>query len=71
MKYGFLVFLKTITLDFQRSLFDFNMANNVKLGMQKPFDVNLVTKLWRILTSFQILENKFQEYIKLVEFAVV
>ncbi len=39
--------------------------------MQKPFDVNQVTKLWRTLTSFQILENKILEYMKLVELAVV
>jgi hypothetical protein len=47
------------------------MTNNVKLAMQKPFDVNQVTKLWRTLTSFQILENKILEYMKLVELAVV
>jgi hypothetical protein len=58
MRYGFLVFLKFIIVDFQRSLFVFNMTNNVKLAMQKPFDVNLVTKLWGTFISFQILENK-------------
>jgi hypothetical protein len=71
MRYGLLVFFKIITFDFQRSLFVFNMTNNVKLAMQKPFDVNLVTKLWRTLTSFQILENKIPEYMKLVELVVV
>ncbi len=39
--------------------------------MQKPFDVNPITKLWRTLTSSQILENKILEYIKLVELLVV
>ncbi len=58
MRYGLLVFFLIITFDFQISLFVFNMINNVKLAMQKPFDVNLVIKLWRTLTSFQILENK-------------
>jgi hypothetical protein len=71
MRYGLLVFLKIITFDFQRSLFVFNMTNNAKLAMQKPFDLNLVTKLWRTLTSFQILENKILEYMKLVELVVV
>jgi hypothetical protein len=47
------------------------MTNNAKLAMQKPFDLNLVTKLWRTLTSFQILENKILEYMKLVELVVV
>jgi hypothetical protein len=47
------------------------MTNNVKLAMQKPFDVNLVTKLWRTLISFQILENKILEHMKLVALVVV
>jgi hypothetical protein len=47
------------------------MTNNVKLAMQKLFDVNPITKLWRTLTSFQILKNKILEYIELVELAIV
>jgi hypothetical protein len=47
------------------------MTNNVKLAMQKPFDVNPVTKLWKTLTSFRILKNKILKYIKLVELAIV
>jgi len=30
----------------------FCMTNNVQLSMQKPFDVNPVTKLWRTFNSF-------------------
>lgn len=48
-----------------------SMTNNVKLAMQKPYDVNLVIKLWRTFTSFQILENKILKYIKLVELPIV
>jgi hypothetical protein len=47
-----------IALDLQRSLFVLNMTNNVKLAMQKPFDVHLVIKLCKTLTSFQFFENK-------------
>jgi hypothetical protein len=47
------------------------MTNNVKLAMQKPFDVNAITKLWKTLTSFLILKNKILKYIKLVELAIV
>jgi hypothetical protein len=47
------------------------MTNNAKLAMQKPFDVNLATKLWRTLISSQILKNKILEYIKLVELVIV
>jgi len=39
--------------------------------MQKPFDANPITKLWRTPTSSRILENKILEYIKLVELVVV
>jgi hypothetical protein len=46
------------------------MKNNVKLAMRKPFDVNLLTKLWRTHFSSQILEQKILEYIKLVELVV-
>jgi hypothetical protein len=40
-----------VVFDLQRFMFVFSMINNVKLAMQKPFDVNPVTKLWRTLTS--------------------
>jgi len=46
------------------------MKNNAKLAMQKPFDVNLLTKLWRTHSSSQILEQKIFEYTKLVELVV-
>jgi len=49
----------------------FSMTNNVKLAMQKLFDVNPIIKLWRTFTSFQILKNKILEYIELVELAIV
>jgi hypothetical protein len=43
------------------------MKNNVKLAMQKSFDINL----WRTFSSFQTLEQKILEYIKLVELVVL
>jgi hypothetical protein len=46
------------------------MKNNAKLAMQKPFDVNLLTKLWRTHSSSQILEQKIFEYTLLVELVV-
>jgi len=39
--------------------------------MQKPFDLNPFTKLWRMISSSQILEHQILEYIKLVELAIV
>jgi hypothetical protein len=47
------------------------MTNNAKLAMQKPVDVNPITKLWKTLISSQILKNKILEYIMLVELAIV
>ncbi len=60
-----------IDFDLQRSLFVFNMTNNAKLAMQKPFEVNPISKLWRTFTSSQILENKIPKYIKFVKLIVV
>jgi len=39
--------------------------------MQKPFDVNPITKLWRTLFSFRILTNKSLEYIELAKLVIV
>jgi hypothetical protein len=61
----------TPTFDLQRSLFVFTMTKNVKLAMQKPSNVKPVTKLWRTLTSFRILEVKIPEYTKLAKLVVV
>jgi len=52
-------------------MFVYNMTNNVKLAMHKPFDVNPITKFYRIFISFQILKNKIPKYIKLVELVIV
>ncbi len=52
-------------------MFVFSMTNNVKLAMEKPFDVNPVTKLWKTFTSFLILKNKILEYIKFVQVVIV
>jgi len=40
-----------IALNLQRSLFVLTMCKNVQLAMQKPFDVNLITKLWKTFIS--------------------
>jgi hypothetical protein len=61
----------TTTFDLQRSLFVLTMKNNVKLAMQKPFDINPFTKLWRTFFSSWIFEQKIHEYIKSPELAMV
>jgi len=64
------LFLTTI-FDLHRFLFVLTMKNNAKLTMQKPFDLNPLTKLWRFLSSSWIFEHQIPEYIKLVELVVV
>ncbi len=39
--------------------------------MQKPFDVNPTTKLWKTFISSQFFEVKILKYIKLVELVIV
>jgi hypothetical protein len=46
------------------------MKNSVKLAMQKPFDINPLTKLWKTLSSSRILEQKIPNYIRLIELVV-
>jgi hypothetical protein len=58
------------TFNLQIFLFILTIKNNVKLAMQKPFDVNLLIKLRRTHSSSQILEQKILECIKLVELLV-
>jgi hypothetical protein len=48
----------TTIFDLQRSLFFNTMKKNFKLAMQKPFDVNPCTKLWKSFSSSQILVEK-------------
>jgi len=59
------------TFHLQRSLFILTMKNNVKLAMQKPFNINPLTKLWGTLFSSWILEQKIHEYIKSLELVMV
>jgi hypothetical protein len=64
-------FFLTIVLDLKTSLFILTMKKNVKLVMQKPFDINLLTELWRTFFSSQILEQKINEYIRLVGLGIM
>jgi len=47
------------------------MKNNAKLVMQKPFDINLLTKLKWTLFSSRIFEQKIYEHIRLDELVVM
>jgi hypothetical protein len=47
------------------------IINNVKLAIQKPFDVNRITKLWKTLISNQNLESIILEYITSTKLVVM
>jgi hypothetical protein len=62
--------LDSIALDLQHSLFVLTMKNNSK-AMVKLHTCNPLTRLWKQLTSSQIVTHKIPKYIKLVEIAVL
>jgi hypothetical protein len=39
--------------------------------MAPPFDINPLTKMWHLVTTFWILVCSFLEYVKLLEMAMV
>jgi hypothetical protein len=60
-----------IAFEMHRFLFVLTMKNNAKLAMQKPFDLNPLTKFWKFFSSSEIFEHQILEYIKLAELVVV
>jgi hypothetical protein len=46
------------------------MKLNVATCMAPPFDINPLTKMWRLVTSFQVFVCSFLKYVKLVEMAI-
>jgi hypothetical protein len=55
----------------QRGLFKCCMKSNARSAMLPPFDVNPLTKVWRVLDGNSVLVQNFSEFIKLAEIAVV
>ncbi len=47
------------------------MKLNVATCMAPPFNTNPLTRMWCLVTTFQVLICKFLEYVKLVEMAMV
>jgi len=54
----------------QRGLFKVCMKSNARAALLPPFDVNPLTKVWRVLHSNNSLTKSFSEFIKLAEIAV-
>lgn len=55
----------------QRALFKTCMKSNSRTAMLPPFDVNPLTKIWRVLDSNNNLTQNFGEFLKLAEMALV
>ena len=55
----------------QRSLFKTCMKSNSRAAMLPPYDVNPLTKIWRVLHSNNSLTQNFSEFLKLAEIALV
>jgi hypothetical protein len=59
------------TLISQRALFKTCMKSNSRAAMLPPYDVNPLTKVWRVLDSNNSLTQNFGEFLKLAEMVVV
>jgi hypothetical protein len=58
-------------LDCQQGMFKFTIKSNAATCMTPPFDLNPLTKMWCLMTTFQVLSCSFLKYLKLVELAMV
>lgn len=55
----------------QRGLFKTCMKSNARAAMLPPYDVNPLTKVWRVLDNNNSLTQNFGEFLKLAKMAVV
>jgi hypothetical protein len=63
--------LDCFQLELQQPLFKLSMTSNCHAVLEPPYDVNPLTRLWRILDANRALAAQFPEYIKLAEIAMV
>jgi hypothetical protein len=63
--------LDCYNLELQQPLFKLSMASNSLALLEPPFNVNPVSRLWRMLDANIALAGQFPEYIKLAQIALV
>jgi hypothetical protein len=63
--------LSLACLDMQALLFRLTMKENAHSMIKKPFDINLVTRMWRSIEANSFLRHSLNEYIKVAEIAIV
>lgn len=59
------------TLDIQASLFKFTMQANAQVMMQKPYEINPVIRMWRLIEGNSLLRQQLSKYMKIAEIAIV
>jgi len=63
--------LSITSFDMQQSMFKLAMKSNACATMVKLLDVNLLTQLWHIFSTFKVLACALSKYFKLVEIVMV
>ncbi len=58
-------------LDCQQGMFKLTMKSNATTCMAPHFDLNLLNKMWRLVTTSRVLSSSFSKYVKLVELAIM
>jgi hypothetical protein len=59
------------SLDSQQGYFKIPMKSNTHVAMEPPYDINLVTRIWRSIFASRVLSHGFPEYLKLAKIAMV
>jgi hypothetical protein len=47
------------------------MKSNSKATMEPPFDLNPLTRSWRLFDAFQVFTHSFPKYLKLAKMTIV
>jgi hypothetical protein len=63
--------LDCYNLELQQPLFKLSMASNAMAVLEAPFDINPMSRLWRMLDANIALTSQFSEYVKLAQIALV
>jgi hypothetical protein len=63
--------LDCYNLGLQQPLFKLSMISNSMAMLEPPFDLNPLTRLWRMLDANTALVGEVSEYIKLAQLAMV
>jgi len=63
--------LNSNDLDCHQGMFKLTMKSNAIVCVALPFDLNPLTKMWCLVTTFQILSFNFPDYVKLAKLAMV